>query len=185
MHTFQLTTERLGLRAYKAEDLDAFAAMNADPLVMEYFPSTLDREESKALMDRMNQRLVDFGFTFWAAELLATQELIGFIGIVRSAMETDFTPCVEIGWRLASQFWGKGLATEGAKECLRFAFEDEGLPEIYSFTPNTNQPSYKLMQRLGMKPAGTFNHPYFAAEHRLNPHLLYHLSRQDWEQRKD
>lgn len=185
MHTFQLTTERLGLRAFRADDLDDFAAMNADPRVMEHFPATLDREESKGLMDRINQRLDEFGFTFWAAELLATQELIGFIGIVRCAMETDFTPCVEIGWRLLPQFWGKGLASEGARESLRAGFEDYELKEIYSFAPNTNLSSYKVMQRIGMTYKDTFVHPAFAKDNPLNPMHLYHLTREDWEQRKD
>ncbi len=180
MKSFLLTTERLGLRAFQPEDLDAFAAMNADPRVMEYFPATLSREESKALMDRVNQRLEDFGFTFWAAEILDTEELIGFIGIVRTTMDTYFTPCVEVGWRLAPQFWGKGYATEGAKESLRFAFEEQDLPEVYSFTPHTNQRSYKVMERLGMKPQGTFNHPFIADDSPLNPHLLYHISKEEW-----
>lgn len=184
MKKFLLTTPRLGLRAFYPDDIDAFAAMNADPRVMEHFPATLSREESQDLMDKVNQRLEDFGFTFWAAELLATKELIGFIGIVRSAMETDFTPCVEVGWRLAPQFWGKGLATEGARESLRFGFEEQNLPEIYSFTPNSNQKSYRVMERLGMKPKGTFNHPFIADDHPLNPHFLYHLSKEDWEQQQ-
>lgn len=180
MKQFLLTTQRLGLRAFLPDDLDAFALMNADPRVMEHFPATLNREESESLMNRINQRLDEFGFTFWAAELLSTQELIGFIGIVRTSMEADFAPCVEIGWRLAPQFWGKGLATEGAKESLRFAFEEQALPEVYSFTPNSNHRSYKVMERLGMKPKGTFDHPVVPADHRLNPHLLYHISQADW-----
>lgn len=180
MKEFLLRSPRLGFRAFVPTDLDAFAAMNADPRVMEYFPAPLSRAESQDLMDRVNQRLEDFGFTFWAAELLETEELIGFIGIVRTNFDADFAPCVEIGWRLAYPFWGKGLAREGAEASLRFAFEEANLEEIYSFTPHSNHRSYGLMKRLGMQEKGRFTHPKIAADSPLNPHVLYHLRREDW-----
>lgn len=181
MKQFDLQTERLGLRRFLPEDLDAFAALNADPRVMEYFPSPLDRATVQDYIVRINQKHDEQGYCFWAAELLETGELIGFIGLTQVSYETAFTPAVEIGWRLAYPFWGKGLATEGAKGCLKFAFEKLGLEEVVSFTALANQRSYKVMERIGMKRDIEFDHPKMEAGHSLQRHILYRISRQEWE----
>ena len=177
---FMLSTERVGLRKFKLEDLDEMAAINADPEVMEHFPSTYDKEHTHQFLKRVNGKVDENGFSMWAAELLATGELIGFVGISKVPFAADFTPAVEIGWRLAKKFWGKGYATEAAKACLEFAFEKANLEEVVSFTATENTRSEKVMQRIGMTKIGTFEHPKIEDGHRLKTHLLYKISKEEW-----
>lgn len=157
--------------------------MNANPQVMEYFPGMLDRAGSRQFMARINATQQENGFCFWAAELLETGQLMGFIGLNQVSFEADFTPAVEIGWRLAPDFWGKGLASEGAKACLQFAFERLRVSEVVSFTPLQNQRSYHVMERIGMKRSHTFAHPKLEPGSWLEQHLLYRISRTEWEQK--
>jgi 3-dehydroquinate dehydratase/shikimate dehydrogenase len=184
MNSFLLTTERLGLRKFIPADLEPFAALNADPRVMEFFPQALSRAEAGNLMQRINTKQDEQGFCFWAAELLATGELIGFVGLTKVSYETTFTPAVEIGWRLAYDFWGQGLATEGAKACLQFAFEKEGLKEVVSFTALPNQRSYRVMERIGMKRMGEFDHPKVPKGHVLERHVWYRLTKSEYMNNK-
>ena len=172
-----LQTERLLLRAWRAGDREPFARMNADPRVMRYFPATLTRAQSDVTIDRFGAHLVDHGFTFFAAELRASGEFIGFVGMARVSWEAHFTPCVEIGWRLDPACWNQGLATEGARECLRFAFEDLGIGEIVAFTVPANLASRRVMEKLGMtrNPADDFDHPRIAEGHPLRRHVLYRI----------
>ncbi len=144
---------------------------------MEYFPACLTRAESDAAIDRMEAHFEQHGFGLWAAEVLATGELAGFIGLSRPQFTAHFTPCVEIGWRLGTRFWGRGLATEGAREIMRFGFEQARLSEIVSFTVARNLRSIRVMEKLGLRrdPADDFDHPWIAAGHPLRRHVLYRL----------
>ena len=172
-----LETDRLILRRWKPSDLPAFAEMNADPRVMEFFPGTLTREESDAFVERVESHFENHGFGLFAAELKSTGELIGFIGLHASTFQAHFTPCVEIGWRIAARFWNQGLATEGAQEVIRFAFERLKLDSLVSFTVPENIASRRLMEKLGMThdPAEDFDHPRLPEGHRLRRHVLYRL----------
>jgi ribosomal-protein-alanine N-acetyltransferase len=170
-----LHTERLLLRRWRAGDRAPFAALNADPVVMEYFPSRLSRAASDAMIDRAEAAFEERGFAWWALEVTATGEFIGFTGLAVPRFEAHFMPAVEIGWRLARSAWGHGYATEAALRALRFAFDDLHLPEVVSFTTHTNQRSQAVMRRLGMThdPADDFAHPQLPPDNPLRPHVLY------------
>jgi RimJ/RimL family protein N-acetyltransferase len=149
--------------------------MNADPQVMRYFPSTLTTEETDALLERVGLHFERHGFGLWAVEDKATGEFAGSIGLAVPSFEADFTPCVEIGWRLSTQFWNRGLATEGAASVLRFAFEILRFEEVVSFTTATNLPSRRVMEKLGMihDRSADFDHPRIPDGHPLRRHVLY------------
>jgi RimJ/RimL family protein N-acetyltransferase len=175
----QLQTERLVLRQWHDDDLWAFAELNADPEVMEYFPAPLTPEQSAEMMGRQ-QSLLDAGRpALFAAEIWSTSAFIGFIGLNVPTFTAPFTPCVEIGWRLARSAWGQGYATEGAHAVLKYGFVTLGLPEIVSFTAAQNQRSRDVMERIGMSydPADDFAHPAVPADHPLSQHVLYRTSR--------
>jgi RimJ/RimL family protein N-acetyltransferase len=174
-----LRTERLVLRRPCEADREPFVRMNADPRVMEFFPATLSHEESDALMERIEAHLQQHGFSWCAAELRDTGEFIGFIGLSVPRFEAAFTPCVEIGWRLAAEYWGRGLATEGARAVLEYAFADLGLKEIVSFTTVGNARSRRVMEKLGMThdAAEDFDHPSLPEGHAQRRHVLYRLRR--------
>ena len=175
----ELTTERLRLRRWRPEDLEPFAAINADPLVAEHFPSLLSRHESDALAARIEAHFAEHGFAQWAVEIPGEAPFAGFIGLSVPRFEAHFTPCVEIGWRLAASCWGRGYATEGAHAALAFGFEALGLEEIVSFTVPANVRSRRVMEKLGMRrdPADDFEHPLLPPGHRLRQHVLYRLAR--------
>ena len=177
-----LETERLRLRQWQARDAEPFAAMLADPDVMRYFPATLDRQQSDALMTRLQQRISESGYGFWAAERRDTGTFIGFVGLNVPDYTLPFAPCVEIGWRLARSAWGHGLASEAARAALRYGFDVLQLPEIVSFTSEHNLRSQAVMQRLGMQRDvhGDFLHPKLASDHWLACHVLYRLTVADW-----
>jgi ribosomal-protein-alanine N-acetyltransferase len=168
-----LQTERLILRRWKESDREPFARINADPRVMQHFPACLTRAESDALMDRIEAHFEAHGFGLFAAELRATGELIGFIGLAIPQFEAYFTPCVEIGWRLAAAHWNQGLATEGARAVLRYAFEELRLRELVSLAVAANLPSRRVMEKLGMTYEGEFEHPRLPEGHRLRRHVIY------------
>lgn len=170
-----ITTPRLGMRAWKPEDLELFIQMNMDPDVMRYFPGLMSREQTTTTFKRLVSHQNEHGYCFWATDLLEEQRFIGFIGLVNTRIETPFTPCVEIGWRLMPDAWGKGLATEGAKACLKWAFENRIAEEIYSYTPLTNTPSQRVMQKCGMTSHSTFEHPLLKG-HALQEHCVYQIA---------
>jgi RimJ/RimL family protein N-acetyltransferase len=173
-----IDTERLILRPWRHADREPFARITADPRVMEFFPAVLTGEQSDALIDRCDAHYRDHGFTFFAAELRATGELIGFIGLARTPFEAHFTPCVEIGWRLAFEHWNRGLATEGARAALRYGFEQLNLAEIVALTVPANIRSRRVMEKLGMArdPADDFDHPNIPSGNPLQHHVLYRIS---------
>lgn len=174
-----LETPRLLLRPWRAADREPFARMNRDPRVMEFFPAPLNSEESNALIDRAEAHFALHGFGPFAAELRGTGEFIGFVGLSVPAFQAAFTPCVEIGWRLAAEHWGRGLATEGAREILDQAFTTLALSELVSFTVPANLRSRRVMEKLGMtrNPADDFDHPKIPAGHSLRRHVLYRIQR--------
>lgn len=171
----ELETERLKLRAWQESDLQPFAELNADKDVMHYFPSVLTREQSDNLADKFQQLILDHGWGFWAVELKATGQFIGFTGLNTQPEQFIFSPCVEIGWRFAKQYWHQGYATEAAKACLKFAFETLQLKEVVSFTAVHNTASEHVMQRLGMQAMFEFNHPALTQESPLSRHILYKI----------
>lgn len=175
----ELRTNRLWLRRWRPSDLEAFAALNADPRVMQFFPSVLSREESDALAARFQLHFDRHEFGLWAVEVPGVAAFAGFIGLSVPSFTTHFTPCVEIGWRLAADHWGHGYATEGARAVLTLGFETLGLPEIVSFTTVDNHRSRRVMERIGMtrNPADDFDHPRLPDGHPLRRHVLYRLDR--------
>lgn len=175
----ELRTPRLRLRRFTPADREPFAAVNADPFVMEHFPALLDRAQSDALVERIEQHFVEHGFGLWAIDVVvgAPRGFIGFVGLMRVSFAAPFAPAVEVGWRLARAAWGNGYATEAALEACRFGFEELGLQEIVSFTVPTNLRSRAVMERLGMvhDASGGFDHPRLPEGHRLRRHVLYRL----------
>lgn len=174
----ELTTERLILRGFSDADRDAFAALNADPAVMEHFPSTLDRAESDALVDRILERWRTDGHGLWAVERRADGAFLGFTGIAR----LSYLPVPEIGWRFARFGWGSGYATEAARAALRWGFEVREFPEVVSVTTVGNVRSRALMERIGLHrdPADDFLHPNIPEGHPLRPHVMYRLRGDEW-----
>jgi len=175
----ELRTARLRLRRWRPTDAEPFAALNADPRVMEHFPALLSREESDILVRRIEDRFDQRGFGLWAVEIMGVTPFAGFVGLSVPHFETAFTPCVEIGWRLAAEFWGHGFATEGARAALNFGFESLGLYEIVSFTVPANLRSRRVMEKLGMihHRADDFDHPLLPVGHPLRRHVLYRIGR--------
>jgi RimJ/RimL family protein N-acetyltransferase len=172
-----IRTERLLLREWRQEDREPFAALNADPRVMEHLPAVLPRAQSDALARHSEQHFTTHGFGPWAVELPGVAPFIGFVGLVVPAFEAHFTPCVEVGWRLAAEHWGHGYATEAARASAAHAFDVVGLEELVSFTIPQNTRSRAVMERLGMThdEADDFDHPRLPPGHRLRRHVLYRL----------
>lgn len=177
-----LRTSRLLLRRWRAADREPFARMGTDPAVMEFMPKLLDRAESDAAVDRIEAHFAARGFGFWAVEEPDGEPFIGFVGLLIPSFEAHFTPAVEIGWRLARSTWGKGYATEAAREACRFAFEDLKLSSIVSMTVPTNLRSQRVMTKLGMTrdPADDFDHPRVPEGNPMRRHVLYRLSAARW-----
>jgi RimJ/RimL family protein N-acetyltransferase len=173
----ELRTDRLFLRRWLATDRDAFAAMNADSRVTEHFPSVLTKDESDASVERINRHFDQHGFGLWAVEIPGVAAFAGFVGLAVPSFEAHFTPCVEIGWRLAAAHWGQGYATEAALAALAFGFGDAGLREIVSFTVPDNQRSRRVMEKIGMthSPSDDFDHPAWPSRAR---HVLYRIPRE-------
>jgi RimJ/RimL family protein N-acetyltransferase len=180
------STERMVLRRWREADREPFARLNADPRVMEFLAGPLSRKESDLLVERIEAHFRKHGFGLCAAELRRDHSLIGFVGLAVPAFESAFTPCVEIGWRLAADSWGQGLATEGAREMARYAFEGIGLEELVSFTAPGNMRSRRVMEKLGMThdPADDFDHPRLPEGHPLRRHALYRLEGSEWKRRR-
>lgn len=176
---------RLVLRQWRDADRQPFAALNADPFVMEYLLAELSRAQSDAMVDRCIEHIDRDGYGLWAVEVRTSGEFIGFVGLAAPTWEAAFTPCTEIGWRLARSGWGHGYATEAANAALAVAFGPIGLHEVVSFTTTGNMRSQHVMQRIGMTcdPSEDFDHPRVPAGP-LRRHVLYRISRTDWERRR-
>lgn len=174
-----IETDRLLLRRWRATDRPAFAAINADPSVCEFFPSTLNTDQSNAFADRIEQHFANYGFGLWAVQVKNGAPFVGYVGLSVPRFQAHFTPCVEIGWRLAFDHWNQGYATEGASAVARHAFEMIGLHEIVSFTVPANLRSRAVMEKIGMDrdPQEDFDHPTIPDNHPLRPHVLYRKAR--------
>lgn len=177
-----LSGPRVCLRGWRESDLAPCAAMNADAEVMRHFPATLTRSESDAIVQRINAHFEQYGFSLWVLEIPGVLPFAGFVGLLRVAFNTHFTPAVEIGWRLVRPAWGHGYATEAAQSVLRHAFTELKLKQIVSFTVPANLPSQAVMQRLGMttQARDNFEHPRLLKGHPLSVHRLYRLQRAQW-----
>ena len=184
IHTIE--TERLYLRQWQASDFATFADMNADPEVMQYFPKLLTPRVSDIIANKCQQLIADNGWGLWAVSLKGDEEnsggFIGFVGLNDTHADMSFAPAVEIAWRLHSDYWGQGYATEAARASLNFAFTELGLDEVVSFTAVINKRSQLIMQRIGMTDTqDNFYHPALKSTHPLAEHVLYKISRQQWE----
>jgi len=175
----QLRTERLVLRDWRDSDLAPFAALNADPDVMQHFRGTLTRAESDAFAARIRANLHQDGWGLWAVEVIGGEPFIGFVGLARQTFEAHFTPAVEVGWRLAKAAWGRGYAPEAARAVIEFGFAELGLTEIVSITTAGNAKSRRVMEKIGMtyEPADDFEYPLLEEGHPLRPSVLYRLRR--------
>lgn len=184
MNSFQnkyiFFSERLGFRNWVDEDLPIMAQINADPRVMEFFPEVQTLEQTAAFINRMQDQFLRTAYCYFAVEELATQQLIGFIGLMYKENLPHIRPGVDIGWRLSTQYWNKGYALEGAKACLDYAFTKLQLESILSIAPVVNTRSEKIMKRLGMHKIGEFKHPDLTQYPQLETCVLYTLSQGQW-----
>lgn len=173
-----IRTERLLLRRFRASDRAAFAQLSADPRVTEYLAGALSREQSDALADRIEAHFDEHGFGLFALEITGVAPFAGYVGLSVPRFEAAFTPCVEIGWRLAAEHWGSGYASEAARAVLAHGFDVVGLDEIVSFTVPANTRSRRVMEKLGMsrRAADDFDHPALPEGHPLRRHVLYRIS---------
>jgi RimJ/RimL family protein N-acetyltransferase len=173
----ELVTKRLVLRRWRSEDLEPFAALNADPEAMRYFPATMTASQSDAFAAHVDGALAQRGWGLWAVEVVGRAPFIGFIGLNEPGFDAHFTPAVEVGWRVSPAFWGNGYATEGARAAIAHGFRRLGLDEIVSFTPVVNERSWRVMERLGMThdPSDDFEHPS-VPQGPLRRHLLYRIA---------
>jgi RimJ/RimL family protein N-acetyltransferase len=178
-----IRTQRLLMRRWRDEDREPFAALNADPAVMEHYQGTTPRDRSDAFIDRIEARWDEHGWGLWAIEVPGVAPFIGYVGLWPADYVTG-APMVEVGWRLAREHWGNGYVTEAAREALRFGFEDVGLDEIVSFTVPQNERSWRVMERIGLRrdPSGDFDHPHVdaVAYPQLVRHVFYRLGRGEW-----
>lgn len=181
-----IKSNRMILRPWREEDFEPFALLNADPRVMEYFPSTLSQEESDQLAKRIIKCFEDNGYCLWAAEIPDIATFIGFIGLAPIPFTAHFTPAIEVGWRLAHDYWGYGFATEGANLALDYGFNALNQNEIVSITTVENIRSRRVMEKIGMhrNSMDDFDHPRLPEEHPLRRHVLYRMTNEEWKRRR-
>jgi RimJ/RimL family protein N-acetyltransferase len=177
----EIDTPRLRLRTWRESDRKPFAALNADPVVMEFFPSPQTRSSSDASIDMWQSQFELQGWSNWAVELRSSGQFIGFTGLSVPRRALPFSPCVEVGWRLAREHWGRGYATEAARAALEVGFRRLVLAEIVSFTAIANVRSRAVMERIGMRNTHQdFEHPGVPVGHALRLHCLYRIGREEW-----
>lgn len=174
-------SERLGFRNWNENDLTEFAKINADLEVMEHFPKPLTEKETREFIQRLKTHYKKNGHNYFATEILDSGELIGFIGLAFQDYKTDFTPAVDIGWRLKKTAWGKGFATEGAKKCLEFAFTKLNLDNVISTCTVKNYKSENVMKKIGMKKIGEFNHPKLKEYPKYEKCVCYGVNKNLWQ----
>ena len=177
-----IETDRLILRTWNDNDLQPMLAINQDPKVMEYFPSLQDLEMTKNFIDKVNAHFENHGYSLYAVIKKDTTEFIGFTGLLIADFASHFTPATEIGWRLSSNHWGQGFATEGAKAVLDYAFRELKLTEIVSFTAAGNAKSIRVMQKIGLQhnAADDFDHPKLDDKSPLKRHVLYRINQEKY-----
>ena len=173
MSDYIFTSRRLGFRNWKDSDLPLMAEINAHKEVMEFFPGTLSEKETLDFIVRMQKQFAEKGLCYFAVDILDGAKFIGFIGLSEQVFEADFTPCIDIGWRLKKSEWGKGYAVEGAKACLDFAFHQLKIDKVYAVAPAINHRSEIVMKKIGMMKVKTFDHPKLLNDARLKECILY------------
>ena len=167
------TSERLGFRNWRLGDIDKMHEINSDEKAMEFFPCIPTKEQTTEFIERMKKQFEDKGFCYFAVDKLEDNDFIGFIGLSEQTYNADFTPCIDIGWRIKSSEWNKGFATEGAKRCLSYALDNLKLEKIYSIAPKINIRSEHIMSKIGLKKQYEFEHPLLANDERLKYCVLY------------
>lgn len=172
----QLRTERLLLRQWKDSDLEPLVAMGQDPVVMKHFVSMMTRDETEAMIGRMKDHWQKHGFGVFAVEIPGVHDFAGFVGFTHPRWESEFTPCIEILWRLIPSAHNKGYCTEAARACLDWGFKEKNFTEILAFAVPRNIPSWRVMEKIGMKREGEFEHPMVEEGHELRTHLLYKIT---------
>lgn len=173
MKDYIIKTERLGLRNWQESDEGPFVEMGKDPEVMQHFPELLTEEESIGLIRRLQSHFEKYGYCYFAVDMLETEEFIGFTGLANQTWESEFTPCVDLGWRFKRSAWGKGYATEAAEACLEAAFSKFGLSEVLAFATDTNKASENIMKKIGMTFVGTVQHPLIVNDPRFKHCVVY------------
>jgi RimJ/RimL family protein N-acetyltransferase len=169
------TSKRLGFRNWQTSDIPKMTAINTNPNAMQFFPSIQDETQTADFIQRMQTQLETKGFCYFAVEKLENSDFIGFIGLSEQTYESEFTPCVDIGWRLAEAAWNQGFATEGANRCLEFAFNILNLKTIKAIAPEINLNSINVMQKIGMRKIGTFKHPKLKDFERLETCVCFQI----------
>lgn len=172
-NSYLFRSERLGFRNWNASDIPMMIEINQDKDVMEFFPNLIHETDTISFIQRMQTQFLEKKFCYFAVDLLSTNEFIGFIGLSEQNFESDFTPCIDIGWRLSIKYWNKAYATEGAKKCLAYGLDDLNIPKIYAIAPKINTKSEHVMKKIGMKKLGEFDHPKLANDERLQCCILY------------
>lgn len=178
--TYLFTSARLGFRNWTDDDIGLMSAINNDPEVMKHFPATQSQEETKRFIYRMQDQLALKGFCYYAVDELGTDKLIGFAGLSEKDFESEFTPCIDIGWRFQAQAWNKGFATEAAQRCLQHGFQQLEMERIVSMAPQVNVKSIAVMKKAGMKFERTFEHPLLLNDGRLRDCVLYAYEKKDF-----
>lgn len=174
------TSERLGFRNWKSSDVSKMIQINRNKKVMEFFPAIPTKEQTQEFIGKMKRTCNEDGFCYFAVDYLETDEFIGFIGLMPQNYPAPFTPCIDIGWRLSPKFWNFGLATEGAKRCLEYAFNELGLTEVVATAPQINKRSIQVMEKIGMKPWMDFEHPSLDNHELLKQCVCYLAKRKDY-----
>lgn len=183
VQSYLFTSERLGFRPWREADIPTMARLNTHPLVMKYFPSTQTLEQTEGFVDRMRRQFAQTSYCYFAVDTLINRQFIGFIGLSDSIFKASFTPCVDMGWRLSPEVWGKGLATEGAARCLAYAFQTLNLSAVKAIAPTINQPSIAVMKKIGMAYELTFKHPFLTHHPTLEDCVLYGIDQAAFDNR--
>ena len=180
IRTYLFKSERLGFRNWIESDISKMAAINADPKVMAFFPKIQNEKATQGFIYKMQKQFLEKGFCYFAVDKLEDETFVGFIGVSEQNFEAEFTPCLDIGWRLAQTEWNKGYATEGAKRCLEFAFQELQLENIKAICPIVNKPSENVMIKVGMSKEMTFKHPFLKDYKELECCFLYELENKQY-----
>ncbi|MEM7187089.1 MAG: GNAT family N-acetyltransferase [Bacteroidota bacterium] len=173
MRSYVLQTPRLGLRSWLPSDEAPFIEMGQDEAVMAHFPGLLSADDTLAMIQRLNNHFNTYGYTYFAVDELSSGNFIGFTGLANQTWESEFTPCVDIGWRLHRSSWGNGYATEAAEACLKAAGPQFGIQQVIAFATNTNLPSINVMKKIGMQQIGTVQHPHILNDDRFDHCVVY------------
>ncbi len=175
IYNYLFKSDRLGFRNWLTRDLKTMTDINSDAKVMEFFPSRQSEKQTIEFIERMRKQFNEKGYCYFAVDKLENNEFIGFIGLSEQTFDADFTPCIDIGWRLKANEWNKGLATEGAKECLEYAFQHLAIEKISAIAPQINIQSERIMKNIGMKKVKVFQHPKLIGDERLQECVLYEI----------